>query len=112
MFCEKCGSEIPENSAFCVKCGAKNINLQTPSNKVQEVKNNDGIASIVVGILGLFFDSYIFLPILSTVAVCIGIRGAKKSEKNDKGEGTSIAGLTIGVVGIADAILTIILRVL
>ena len=30
MFCQKCGKEIPDDSAFCPKCGAQ-VNMAQPS---------------------------------------------------------------------------------
>ena len=30
MFCKKCGKEIPDDSAFCPKCGAQ-VNMEQPS---------------------------------------------------------------------------------
>ena len=42
MFCEQCGAEIDENSAFCLKCGkpvntyvAQNVQTQTQTNQYQ-----------------------------------------------------------------------------
>ena len=45
MFCEKCGSQIPDDANFCEKCGAKinNININTPIDDTTSVKNDEPI---------------------------------------------------------------------
>lgn len=35
MFCEKCGSELPDNARFCAKCGAKVVSAQAAGEKEQ-----------------------------------------------------------------------------
>ena len=36
MFCEKCGTQLPDNAAFCTKCGASTVNGAKASEKVEE----------------------------------------------------------------------------
>ena len=41
MFCEKCGSNIPDDAVFCSKCGAKQeINAATVNQPAQQQANN------------------------------------------------------------------------
>ncbi len=41
MFCEKCGSNIPDDAVFCPKCGAKQeINAATVNQPAQQQTNN------------------------------------------------------------------------
>ena len=109
MFCNKCGSEIPADSKFCVKCGTKAETTQPVQQYVQtktagasdnskQAKNSDGIAAIVFGILGLV-GCMGFGIIFDIIAIILGIRGKKKAAEVGVGEGASIAGLILGIIG-------------
>ena len=43
MFCTQCGSELPENSKFCNKCGA----AQKPSVDGNFIKNEENSFQII-----------------------------------------------------------------
>ena len=48
MYCKKCGNEMPDNSEFCAKCGAK-IEATQPEPKVTAKKaaaKNTGTATL------------------------------------------------------------------
>lgn len=75
MYCRKCGNELPENSAFCIKCGApvnqkvsgvaENINKKRKGSR-----KNIFIAVTVAGVA--------FIGILIAVVIGIGKRPAKE----------------------------------
>lgn len=49
MFCSNCGKEVNENAVICLNCGAAIKNNKSGN------KKGKGIASMVLGILGVFF---------------------------------------------------------
>ena len=76
MFCYKCGKEIDDQSTFCVHCGTKVKTTPPTSTPTQtstttemptEKKsgNGRGIASMVLGIIGLFYALMAFLNMQS-----------------------------------------------
>lgn len=50
MFCSNCGKEVNENAVICLNCGAAIKNSKNASGK-----KGKGIASMVLGIIGIFF---------------------------------------------------------
>lgn len=62
MYCKGCGKKLDSGAKFCAKCG---MNNETESGKGQ------AIASLVIGILSLFFGVVIFpLPIVGLILGC------------------------------------------
>lgn len=59
MYCKNCGSEIPENSSFCPKCGK-----ETGENQVERQNTNGKVtAAKVFIILGSIFGAILlFIP--------------------------------------------------
>ncbi len=58
MFCNKCGSEIPADSKFCVKCGTKSETEAQPAQNYSystEENVNVGlvILSVIIPLIGL-----------------------------------------------------------
>ena len=56
MYCPKCGTEIPDASTFCLKCGNKVID---PAQILQSHKNSNilfisAIAVVLLGIVALY----------------------------------------------------------
>jgi len=102
MFCEKCGNQIPDGSAFCVKCGAKNESSQPSSvnvaNNGEKAKNGDSVAALVFGILGMI-NLMGFGIVFDIVAITLGVRGLKKADESGVGKGISIAGMACGIIG-------------
>jgi len=120
MFCEKCGTEITNGSMFCHNCGTK-INTDAQAAQEEPIKynmgstaNNNtsapkaaspspfGIASLVTGIVGLFFLGIVF-GILAIIFASI-------AKKNNGGvrDGLSTAGLVMGIISLVVWLITII----
>jgi len=45
MFCENCGKQIPDNSAFCTHCGAKQLITAAPPQTVNKVQPSQPVRS-------------------------------------------------------------------
>lgn len=114
MFCIHCGKEVIDGATFCNSCG-KPTNASTPTVEngqdtvpiyratVQEKQEKSGksIASLVLGIFGLFAW---LIPLLgfpvTIVGLILGISGSKKGSR-----GIAIAGIVICIITL---VLTII----
>ena len=65
MFCNKCGNQIPDGSAFCGKCGNRVAPAANPVGYAQQAAPMDDLSiaiSIFVGVMGLL--GYLILPLL------------------------------------------------
>lgn len=59
MFCNKCGQELPDDSAFCSKCGAQTTDAKaTPSAEAVPTNKIGKWALLVVGVLLVIFIAY------------------------------------------------------
>ncbi|MFJ5678436.1 DUF4190 domain-containing protein [Streptomyces sp. NPDC093097] len=73
-----------------------------------ELPNGQAVASMVLGILGLLIIP-IVLPI---IALCLGISARRKADRGEAGgRGMAIAGIVLGSVGCALAVLAIVVAV-
>ena len=121
MFCEKCGTEITNGSMFCHNCGAKvaagadtqETKTEAPAAETFRSKMDSApqtkkavsgyaIASLVTGIIGLFFCG-IILGILAIVFANI----AKKQNGGVK-DGMSTAGFVLGIIALVVSAIVII----
>ena len=88
---------------------------QYPQQYATRVPNNGmGVASLVLGILGLVFWLF-FGWILSIIAVILGHVAKSQIDKSNgtqQGRGMAIAGLVMGWIGVAFLILLIVLGLL
>lgn len=57
MFCQNCGKEIDDKAVVCVGCGVSVNPIDTANNQTttSEPKKGKGIASMILGIIALFF---------------------------------------------------------
>lgn len=57
MFCMKCGTELPEASTFCLKCGYKNVDPERiiRSHRTSNILFAATIGAVVLGLITLFF---------------------------------------------------------
>lgn len=49
MFCEKCGNQIPDDAAFCPKCGARQENATAATNNNTQQPSNSQAGSVIAG---------------------------------------------------------------
>ena len=52
MFCENCGSEIPDGATFCSSCGHKIKSKATPNKAASAVKTDKNMFAALV----IFYD--------------------------------------------------------
>src|ERR1700682_6476664 len=110
MVCSKCGQTVPEGATFCSTCGQPmpltnagfaGLPPQTPRGVpgpvIAEKTSGMAIASLIFGILFLFFP----LSILAVVFGHVSLSQIKKSAGRLGGRGLAITGLVLGYLGIA-----------
>ena len=90
-YCSNCGKEISAEAVVCPSCGFE----------IKKVGSGRSIASLVLGILGLFtwLLPIIGLP-MSIVGLVLGATGMKRGSR-----GLAIAGLVLSIIAL---VLTII----
>ena len=124
MFCNKCGSPLPEGANFCRVCGQASSTPAAAPTSASDIPTADvsaaaqaaqqvayqpaaavptegkALGSLISGIVGLT----IFPILASIVAIVLGhmsLSDIKKSAGRLKGEGMAIAGLVMGYLGLA-----------
>lgn len=108
MFCKKCGKEIPDDSAFCPKCGAQ-VNMTQPSGEnssfgyyanqaKQEVQKYNiwAIVGFAVAAVSFFLPGF-FTLITGISALVMSIYAAKQIKvTGEKGNVFAILGIIFG----------------
>jgi type IV pilus assembly protein PilA len=109
MFCSRCGQTMPEGATLCAVCGQQataggapvGLPIQAtagvPSSVATQKTSGMAIASLIFGVLFLFFP----LSIPAIVFGHIALSQIKKSAGTLGGRGLAIAGLVLGYLGIA-----------
>lgn len=108
MYCNNCGSPIPENSLYCPNCGQL---VQNRSQDMTAASNYEGPLGnptpvLVWGIIGLAFACSFFLSFLGIIFSCVGLNKARSytdfcgtgSKQATIGRNLSKAGLIVGIV--------------
>lgn len=99
MFCKNCGSEIPNDSTFCVKCGAKaeasvqQAQATQPARPVQQYTQTSSTASKDVVSAGLVILS-ILIPLVGIIMGIVFMCDGKKYA----GKTYLLAGIISGVI--------------
>jgi hypothetical protein len=110
MYCNNCGTQNPDSSTFCGKCGNRLAPAQAqvqpcPTVVVPARKTNGmAIASLVTGIAGFFTG---ITSILAIIFGAVALNQIKKDPSQD-GKGMAIAGIILGSIVLFLAILAII----
>src|SRR5262249_52585494 len=100
MYCTKCAGVIPDNAPFCLNCGAPRPGATVTSGIAQPVPTDGkAVASLVLGILSLFFS--IFTAIPAIILGHISYSQVKRSSGRLTGEGMALAGLILGYLAVA-----------
>lgn len=124
-YCKRCGAPCEDGDAVCRNCGYRfdqtsstrdynsNFSQQTDMYPNRPHTNGMAVASLVLGLIGI-----LFLPcrgiglITSVLAIIFGVissRSIKSSRGTETGSGMAIAGLVLGIVSVALAVLVILL---
>lgn len=120
MICPYCGAEINDGSLFCSNCGASfnqnnyqvPNNFQTPFNQAA-----DELANLILG-FGIAALACALTGCLSFLGIIFGALAMSKSKlyisqfgplfgKSSAGRGLGIAGLVIGIIATASALIAI-----
>ena len=118
MRCERCGNVIGEGQMFCGGCGAP-VNSRTAENysrdsndrewngsygyPVEQRTSGYAIASLVLGIVGLFAAGLI----CGIIAICLGVKAKNDRSKDPvhiKGSSMATAGIVLGIIDIVVAV--------
>lgn len=85
MYCNNCGTQIQDGTAFCAQCGAPIINEEHP-NIVQNYQTyviaKEKPQGYVISILAVIFGALCYLSIVGLV---LGIIGLCENKSNDSG---------------------------
>lgn len=87
MFCPKCGTQLSENSIFCSSCGAQLNQQQSEPHQPVYAKPKVpglglGIASMILGIIGLF-PSFMYLCFAIYINIFTNILGKSEITASD-----------------------------
>ncbi len=125
--CPKCGAQLDDGASFCNYCGEKLPDAESaapqqpgPVPTAPAAQPNDGqglsVAALVCGVLGIV-GSWIpvvkyFTTVLAVLGLIFGVMGRQKSTAvHGKASGMATAGLVLGVIGVAFALLGLICTV-
>ena len=91
MFCKNCGNKLSADDKFCRECGTKIEAEKKVKNETILVSKSNATASLVLGIISLFFG--LFMIPLPIVGLILGI-----CQKGKCGE--KIAGIILNSISI------------
>lgn len=110
MMCPQCGQAVPEGAMLCSTCGRQTTLTPssvgglpplaittTPGTVAAEETSGMAVASLIFGLLFIFFPSSIVAVVLGHIS----LSQIKKSAGRLGGKGLAIAGLVLGYFGIA-----------
>lgn len=109
MFCKNCGQQVPDESKFCLHCGANLSINETDEAAKDEPKaalKNSGkaIAGFVLSLVSVVVGGYDLVSLLLAISCAViglvfsTIGRQEIMLKKKKGKGFAIAGLVISIV--------------
>jgi uncharacterized membrane protein YvbJ len=107
MYCPKCGAQNAEGNKICSQCGAALTEEVSPAAQPTMVTartSGMATASLVLGIIGIFFG---LCSILAIIFGAIAL-GQINRDPNLQGKGQAVAGLVLGIAVIALGIIVVI----
>jgi hypothetical protein len=122
MFCNQCGTQVPEGVAFCPSCGAPTLQPPKKVHPGELTVDQQGTPvarmtdPLAVGSLAMGIASFLVLPIIGGIAAIILGHLAKASIRRSSGtrEGRGIAtgGLVLGYLNLALAVAVTLLVII
>jgi hypothetical protein len=106
VYCPHCGKQISSKSTFCVYCKQ----APTADGRYRGTKTNapGSVASLVYGIIGLFFCGIIFG--LLAISKSNSAREAMRADPRLGGEGLASAGRILGIIALIGWALLLLAR--
>lgn len=98
MYCSNCGKEVNQNAVVCINCGAAVNNQKI---QLSQPKKGKGIASMVLGILAVFYSLIAFA---SLEAAEIELYGKTSEFQFGFAIGFVLIQLVLAIVGICLAV--------
>jgi uncharacterized membrane protein YvbJ len=111
MYCPKCGAQNAEGNKICSQCGAALTETLSPADRPTIVATRTSgmaTASLVLGIIGIFFG---LCSILAIIFGAIAL-GQINRDPSLQGKGQAVAGLVLGIVVIALGIIVVLVLIL
>lgn len=98
--CSRCGGVSPITSNNCRSCGMP-FTMEGTTLEAAGGSNGFAVASLVLGIIGLFTACVVIPPLLALIFGVIGYRQISKSSTTGGGRGMAITGMVLGAIGLA-----------
>lgn len=124
-YCKRCGTPCEDGDAACRNCGYRfdqtsgtrdynsNFSQQTDMYSNHPHTNGMAVASLVLGLIGILFlpcrGIGLITSVLAIIFGAISWRSIRASRGAETGNGMAIAGLVLGIVSVALAVLVILL---
>ena len=131
--CAYCGADLEDSAGYCTRCGRpaesfgnyagsyENGNTSQPYGSPYQANqgyyggpvparyNGMAIASLVLGIVSIFFNTLYLVP--SILAIIFGVMARSQISKNpnQQGAGMAVAGLVLGIVFLAIYLIVILI---
>ncbi|HEX8911854.1 MAG TPA: DUF4190 domain-containing protein, partial [Humisphaera sp.] len=97
--CTRCGGVSAITSNNCRACGMP-FTMEGTTLEAAGASNGYAVASLVLGIIGLFTGCLVLPPILAVAFGAVGYAQASKAGATGGGRGMATAGIILGVIGV------------
>lgn len=95
---------------------SKHIGTKRKGKEMERKTNGMAIAALVCGIMGIV-GSFIpvvnyFTTVLAILGIVFGVKGKKQAQTTGEGNGLATAGLVLGIIGAAFAVISLLCALL